>query len=101
MENKLIPVEEICAYHHVEINFIQSLEDFGLIHTTIKKKTAFLPIAELTKLEQYLRLAQDLEINLEGIYAVSHLLNQVQEMQDEIQALKNEINYYKQFNQQH
>ena len=101
MENKLIPVEEICAYHHVEINFIQSLEDFGLIHTTIKKKATFLPIAELTKLEQCLRLAQDLEINLEGIYAVSHLLNQVQDMQDEIQALKNEINYYKQLNQQH
>jgi len=101
MENKLIPVEEICAYHHVEINFIQSLEDYGLIHTKVKKKSTFLPMAELTKLEQYLRLAQDLEINLEGIYAVSHLLTQVQDMQDEIQALKNEINYYKQLNQPH
>jgi chaperone modulatory protein CbpM len=52
-------------------------------------------------LEQYLRLAQDLEINLEGIHAVSHLLNQVQQMQEEITVLQNEINYYKQLNQRH
>lgn len=101
MENKLIPVEDICAYHHVEIKFIQSLEDFGLIHTTVKKKSAFLPMAELTKLEQYLRLAQELEINLEGIHAVSHLLNQVEHMQEEIRTLRNELHYYKQLNQQH
>jgi chaperone modulatory protein CbpM len=101
METYLIPVEDICAYHHVEINFIQSLEDFGLIHTTVKRKSVFLPIDELSKLEQYLRLAQDLEINLEGIHAVSHLLNQVQQMQEEITLLQNEINYYKQLNQRH
>lgn len=99
METYLIPVEDICAYHHVEINFIRSLEDFGLIHTTIKKQSVFLPIDELSKLEQYLRLAQDLEINLEGIHAISHLLNQVQDMQDKITFLQNELNYYKQLNQ--
>lgn len=99
MENNLIPVEAICAYHHVEIKFIQSLEDFGLIQTTVKKKSAFLPIDELNKLELYLRLAHDLEINLEGIHAVSHLLNQVQHMQDKIISLQNELNYYKQLNQ--
>ncbi|QNN41009.1 chaperone modulator CbpM [Pedobacter roseus] len=98
METNLISVEEICAYHQVEINFIQSLEDFGLIHTTIKKQSVFLPIDELSKLEQYLRLAQDLEINLEGIHAVSHLLSQLQNMQEEMTALRNELNYYKQLN---
>jgi len=101
METNLIPVEDICAYHHVEVNFIQSLEDFGLIQTTVKKQSLFLPVGELTKLEQYLRLAQDLEINLEGIHAVSHLLNQVQQMQEKITALQNELNYYRQFNPHH
>lgn len=99
METNLISVEDICAYHHVEINFIHSLEDFGLIRTTIKKQSVFLPVDELSKLEQYLRLAQDLEINLEGIHAVSHLLNQLQHMQEKITTLQNELNYYKQLNQ--
>ena len=101
METYLIPVEEICTYHHVEINFIHSLEDFGLIRTTVKKQSVFLPVDELSKLEQYLRLANDLQINLEGIHAVSHLLNQLQNMQQEITVLQNELNYYKQLNQHH
>ncbi|WP_293788484.1 chaperone modulator CbpM [uncultured Pedobacter sp.] len=100
METYLIPVEDICAYHHVEINFIHSLEDFGLIQTTIKKQSVFLPVDELTKLEQYLRLANDLQINLEGIHAVSHLLNQLQNMQQQITVLQNELNYYRQLNHQ-
>jgi len=100
METYLIPLADICAYHHVEINFIHSLEDFGLIQTTVKKQSAFLPIDELSKLEQYLRLANDLQINLEGIHAVSHLLNQLRSMQEEITVLQNELHYYKQLNQQ-
>jgi chaperone modulatory protein CbpM len=99
METYLIPVEDICAYHHVEINFIHSLENFGLIQTTVKKQSVFLPIDELSKLEQYLRLTNDLQINLEGIHAVSHLLSQLQNMQEKITVLQNELNYYKQLSQ--
>jgi len=98
MENNLISIDEVCTYHQVKINFIQSLEDFGLIHTTIVKKTVCLDTDELTKLERYLRLSNDLEINLEGLHAVAHLLNQLNEMQEEINSLKNELNYYKQVN---
>lgn len=96
MENNLVSIKDVCAYHHVEINFIQSLEDFGLIQTKIVKKTTFLDTDELSKLERYLRLSQDLEINLEGLHAVSHLLNQLQAVQQELNILKNELNYYKQ-----
>ncbi|TCD10175.1 MerR family transcriptional regulator [Pedobacter frigidisoli] len=96
MENNLISIKDVCAHHQVEINFIQSLEDFGLIQTKIVKKTTFLDTDELSKLERYLRLSQDLEINLEGLHAVSHLLNQLQEVQKELNSLKNELNYYKQ-----
>lgn len=96
MENSLIPIEDICNYHQVKISFIQSLEEFGLIHTTIKKKTTFLDLDELTKLEQYLRLSNDLEINMEGLHAVSLLLNQIVDMQNKIATLKNELHYYKQ-----
>ncbi|WP_231427983.1 MULTISPECIES: chaperone modulator CbpM [Pedobacter] len=98
MENNLISIEDVCVHHQVKINFIQSLEDFGLIHTTIIKKTVWLDIDELSKLERYLRLSNDLEINLEGLHAVAHLLTQLTEMQNEITQLKNELNYYKQVN---
>ncbi|MGO4878222.1 chaperone modulator CbpM [Pedobacter psychrotolerans] len=98
MRNNLIAINDICVYHHVEIDFIQSLEDFGLIKTTTQKKTIFLSIDELLKLERYVRLAKDLNINLEGLHAISQLLNQVETMQNEISTLKSELNHYKQFN---
>jgi len=98
MENNLISIDEVCIHHQVKINFIQSLEEFGLIHTTLVKKTVCLDSDELSKLERYLRLSHDLEINLEGLHAVAHLLSQLNEMQDEIVLLKNELNYYKQIN---
>lgn len=96
MENQLIKIDDICAYHHIEFKFIQSLEDFGLIQTTIVKKTTCLDLDQLSKLEHYLRLRNDLDINLEGIHAVSHLLQQVSHLQEELTELKNELNYYKQ-----
>ncbi|MCZ4242533.1 chaperone modulator CbpM [Pedobacter punctiformis] len=98
MKNNLISIEDICVFHKIEIGFVQSLEEYGLIQTTIIKKTVFLDYDELTKLEHYIRLHRELEINLEGLHAIAHLLNQVQNMQQEITFLKNEINYYKHFN---
>lgn len=98
MKNNLIAVHDICVYHHVEIDFIQSLEDFGLIKTTMQKQSIFLTFDELSKLERYVRLAKDLNINLEGLHAISHLLNQVENMQAEIRGLQAELKHYKQFN---
>ncbi|WP_443944492.1 chaperone modulator CbpM [Pedobacter sp. AW1-32] len=96
MENTLISVEDICLHHKIEINFIQSLEDVGLIQTTRVSRSSFIHVDELSKLERYLRLANDLEINIEGLHAVSLLLSQIQEMQNQLSALKNELQYYRQ-----
>ncbi|WP_316799902.1 chaperone modulator CbpM [Pedobacter frigidisoli] len=96
METQLIAIDEICAYHQVEIKFIESLEDFGLIQTTIVKKVTFLPVSELSKLERYIRLTHDLDINIEGLHAITQLLAQIGDVENEMIALKNELNYYKQ-----
>ncbi|PWS26971.1 MerR family transcriptional regulator [Pedobacter yonginense] len=94
MENNLISIEDICSFYNIEMNFVRSLEEFGLVQTTILKKTVFLNTEELTKLEPYIRLSKELEINLEGIHAVAQLLNQLQKMQSEVLALRNELKFY-------
>ena len=96
MENTLIPVIDFCIHNKVEITFIQSLEDYGLVRTKTIEKNVFINIEDLSKLEKFLRLSQDLSINLEGIHAVAHLLEQLYKMEDELIVLKNELNYYKQ-----
>jgi hypothetical protein len=98
METKLISINEVCLHHKVEIQFIQSLEEIGLIHTQTVKRSTFIDLDELDKLERYLRLAQDLEINLEGLHAISILLAQIEKMQNELLTLKNELIYYKKIN---
>ncbi|MCX2573137.1 chaperone modulator CbpM [Pedobacter sandarakinus] len=98
MKKNLIPADEICIHHHIELNFIRSLEDFGLISTVVKEKSIFLTLDEILKLEKFVRLTQDLDINLEGLHAVSHLLRQMEIMQLEIANLKKEISHYKHFN---
>jgi uncharacterized membrane protein YjjP (DUF1212 family) len=46
---------------------------------------------ELPKLEKMVRLHQDLGINLEGLEAIHHLLEKVEQMQSEVNLLKNKL----------
>lgn len=96
MKANLIAITDICLYEKIELNFIEELADFGLITTTVVQKTTFIEADEIPKLTRYKHLHQDLEINLEGLHAVDHLLNQLEDMQDQLVRLHNELNYYKQ-----
>ncbi|WP_316831276.1 chaperone modulator CbpM [Pedobacter aquatilis] len=96
MEANLISVDDFCIHYKVEINFIKSLEEFGLIKTKAIKKSIFINADDLSGLERYLRLYKELEINLEGLHAVGHLLKQLDFLQNKVKALNNEISYYKQ-----
>ncbi len=90
----LIPADEFCVNHQIEISFISSLQKFGLIEVTTIRETTYIDSNELQKLEKFLRMYYDLEINLEGIEAITHLLNRVNDMQNEINWLRNRLNIY-------
>jgi len=92
MENdELIPAEDFCMYHNIEYSFISSLEDSGLIRVTAVEQHTFIPADELQKLEKFVRLHYDLDINLEGIETINHLLEKIDEMNKQILKLKNKI----------
>lgn len=90
----LIPVIEFCNNHEIEFSFIDSLHEFGLIETIIEQDTIFLNSEELPKLEQILLFNKELEINLEGIEVIIHLLERVQKIQNEMNTLKNRLGIY-------
>ena len=90
MENEeLIPTEEFCIYHNIEYSFISSLEDSGLISVTSVEHSTYIPSDELEKLEKFVRMHYDLDINVEGIETINHLLEKIEEMQKEILHLRN------------
>ena len=95
MENTdMIILDEFCASHHVEVSFIHSLEETGLIETVAVNQALYIASDDLPKLEQITRLHQDLNINPEGIDAVNHLLRHIEEMKQEIVQLRNRIRFY-------
>ena len=94
MNEELIIAEEYCRQYNVDISFIDTLEDYGLIHIEIQQQQRLIPAQELRTLERYIRLHYDLDINMEGLEAIAHLLQKVKDMQQEIAALQNRLSLY-------
>lgn len=90
----LIPADKICAYHHVELSFIQTLHESGLIGMTAQGDALFLSSGELPELEKFIRWHYELSINMEGIEALSHLLDRVGRLQEENRILRNRLQGY-------
>lgn len=90
----IIVLDEFCASHRVEISFVRSLEEYGLIETLIINETQCVSGNELSKLEQLIRLHRELNINTEGIDAIHNLLKRIENMQNEITDLRNKLNFY-------
>lgn len=94
MPEHLISTDEFCAHYHVEYTFINSLQQHGLIEITTIDEGSFIDHDHLKNIESLLRLHYDLDINLEGIEAITYLLNRVKNMQEEITELKNKLSLY-------
>jgi hypothetical protein len=90
----LIAIEDFCVNHNIEVSFISSLQQTGLIEITTIKKTKFIDINNLKYLEKIVRFYYELDINLEGVEAIIHLLQRVNTMHDEIISLKNKLRLY-------
>jgi len=91
-DQQMIAAEELCNYYHVDSTFIESLYENGLIRITTIQEKVFVDHEELSELEKLVRLHNDLEINVEGIGAVIHLLNKIDQMQQEISGLRHRLN---------
>ncbi len=52
------------------------------------------PMHQLPQLEKMVRLYYEMDINMEGIETINHLLNRMNEMQQEIVKLQNRLGVY-------
>jgi chaperone modulatory protein CbpM len=64
------------------------------VEITIVNETPYIPETELQKLERMIHLHHDLEINIAGIEAITHLLERVEQMQENMQGLRNRLRIY-------
>lgn len=90
----LIAIDEFCVKHEIEHSFISSLQETGLIEITMIEETGFIQVDQIQQLEKFIRFYYDLDINLEGIETISHLLQRVNDLQEEIIQLRNKLGLY-------
>ena len=90
----LILADEFCANHNIEVSFIRSLQENGLIEIMTIEEKGYIQSGQLQELEKIVHLYYELDINLEGIETINHLLQRINHMQDEITALRNRLRLY-------
>ena len=89
-----IPANEFCSNHNIEISFLRSLEETGLIEITKFEDKGYVRESQLRELEKIVHLYFELDINIEGIDTINHLLKKIDNLQNEIIMLKNKIRFY-------
>ncbi len=90
----LILIEHFCSNHDIDFSFIDSLHEFGLIELIIHEDSKYLPKEQLKDLEKMMRMHYDLDINMEGIDVISHLLKRIHYLQEELKMTRNRLRIY-------
>lgn len=95
MQTDLIIINDYCDRCHVDPSFIVELEEDGLINIQVIDEVRYIPASQLVELERYTHLYYDLSINIAGIDAIQHMLERINNLQREVRALKNELEFYR------
>jgi hypothetical protein len=90
----LIAIDVFCNNHNIEVSFISSLHENGLIELLTINEAKFIDFKQLKQIEKIIRFYYELDINLEGIETISHLLERINAMHDEIILLSNRLKLY-------
>jgi len=92
--NELVPVQGFCVTHKIELSFIDSLQQYGLVEITTIAQEAYFRESQLGEVEKMVRLHYDLDINFEGIEAIGHLLEKIRDIQARNIQLQNRLRLY-------
>lgn len=90
----LISTNDFCTWHQVEYTFISSLHEAGLVEITFIDQAEYIPATELQKLEKMVRMYHELDINIAGIEAITHLLDRLEYVHNEMRDIKNKLRCY-------
>ncbi|RKS20363.1 MerR-like DNA binding protein [Flavobacterium endophyticum] len=91
MKIERITISDYCNHYKIETTFIDILDEMGIIQFENRNNEKFLDTEKLHDLDRCRQLYYELHINPEGIDVILNLLQKQQELQDEIQDLKNRL----------
>lgn len=91
MNTELIIIREYCIHSRIEPGFIKQLQNEGLIEIQVIDNESYIDTSQLKRLEQYVSWHYDLAINVEGIDVIRNLLNRMDDMQKEMNNLRQQL----------
>ena len=80
--------EDLVRIYNIEITFFDSLEESGLIQIETENEIKYLQYADLAIFERLTNCHYDLEVNLAGLEVIYHLLEKIENLQEENLLLK-------------
>lgn len=75
--------EELVRIYDIEITFLDSLEEAGLLNTQTENNVKYLHYDDLSAFEQFCNWHYDLDVNLPGLEVLHHLLQKMEELRTE------------------
>ncbi len=90
----MVPADEFCLHHKIEMSFIISLKESGLLDIMIIEEKIFVPTNQLHQLEKMMRMHYEMDINIEGVETITFLLERMNAMQRQIAQLTNRLMIY-------
>ena len=92
--SQLISITEFCSHYAIAQDFVELLEDNGIIVLESRGVQKFIDEEQLADLERYRILHFELQINIEGIDAIRNLLQKQAALQYEIEQLRSSLHLY-------
>jgi chaperone modulatory protein CbpM len=93
-KEKFIPLQKLCELYKVEMSFFSSLNEIGLIQITNIEESKYIHQDKINDIEKMIRMHRDLEINIEGIDIAFNLLQKIDELENELNTIKNRLRIY-------
>ncbi|HET8574379.1 MAG TPA: chaperone modulator CbpM [Edaphocola sp.] len=91
IQGNYIMVREFCAHHHLSVDFMQKLEERGMIEISRIETEEYLPVTAISHLEKMVRLHQELEIHPEDLDVVCDLLERIASLQEELDCIRRRL----------
>lgn len=89
-----IQITTYCKQTNIDRDFVQALEQYGLIEVKVTQSEPEIAEDDITEIERMFRLHKELGINLEGIDAINNLVNRLHAMETELFQLKQRLKLY-------
>ena len=86
-----VSLDQFCRSCNIEMAFVYSLAAQDLCEIIVIEEKEYVLQDDLRLLERLSRLHYEMEINLEGLYAIVHLQEKIERLKEEVKSLSRNL----------